>query len=150
MRIVYKILAYAVAVEVAVQATVIVLGFAGLGKWVSDGNVFDKAVMESDDLPFPEVVGIIVHGINGGIVIPVIALLLLIVSFFARITGGVKFAAFVLLLVAAQAMLGYAAHDLPWLGGLHGLNAMALFVVALHAARRARPVTADAPASATV
>ncbi|MGW6498986.1 hypothetical protein [Nonomuraea angiospora] len=143
MRIVYKVLAYAVAVEVAVQAAAIVLAVAGLGKWVSEGNVFDKAVMESDDLPFPEVVGIIVHGINGGMVIPVIALLLLIVSFFARIPGGVKFAAFVLVLVAVQAMLGYTGHDLPWAGGLHGLNAMALFAVALHAARRARPVAAE-------
>ncbi|MFI6738590.1 hypothetical protein ACIBI9_37185 [Nonomuraea sp. NPDC050451] len=150
MRIVYKILAYAVAVEVAVQAAVIVLAIAGLGKWVSDGNVFEKAVMESDALPFPEVIGIIVHGINGGIVIPAVALLLLIVSFFARIPGGVKFAAFVLLLVAVQAMLGYSGHDLPWLGALHGLNAMALFAVALHAARRARPVAAEAPASAAV
>ncbi|WP_433444159.1 hypothetical protein [Nonomuraea sp. CA-141351] len=111
------------------------------------GNVFDKAVMENDDLPFPEVVGIIVHGVNGGMVIPVVALLLLIVSFFARVPRGVAFAAVVLLLVAAQAMLGYAAHGLPWLGALHGLNAMLLFAAALHAARRARPVPADAPVS---
>ncbi|WP_207757724.1 hypothetical protein, partial [Nonomuraea cypriaca] len=38
--------------------------------------------------PFPEVVGIIVHGINSGLVIPVLALVLLILSFFARISGA--------------------------------------------------------------
>lgn len=152
MRTVYKILAYSVAVEVAIQATVVVLAFAGLGKWVSDGNVFDKAVMESDEFPFPEVVGIIVHGVNGGLVIPVIALLLLIVSFFARIPGGIKFAVLVLALVAVQTMLGYAAHDLTWLGALHGLNAMLLFAAALHTARRARLTAAEAaeaPAATT-
>ena len=63
------------------------LAIAGLGKWVDDGGVFDSAVMQSDELAFPEVVGIIVHGINGSIVVPVIALVFLIVSFFARLPG---------------------------------------------------------------
>ncbi|MGP3920911.1 hypothetical protein [Nonomuraea sp. 10N515B] len=150
MRTAYKIVAYVIAAEVAIQATVIALGFAGLGKWISDGNVFDKSVMESEEFPFPEVIGIIVHGVNGGLVIPVLALLLLIFSFFAKISGGVKFAALVLGLVAVQATLGYSAHDLPWLGALHGLNAMALFAAALHAGRRARRVTTSTPAATAV
>jgi hypothetical protein len=149
MRTVYKITAYVIAAEIAIQAMAIVLGVAGLGKWISEGNVFDKSVMESEEFAFPEVIGIIVHGINGGLVIPVLALLLLIFSFFARIPGGVKFAALVLGLVAVQATLGYSGHDVPWLGALHGLNAMLLFVAALHAARRARPVTAAGTAATT-
>jgi hypothetical protein len=150
MRTVYKILAYVIAAEVAIQAMAIVLAIAGLGKWVSEGNVLDKSDMESEEFAFPEVIGIIVHGINGGLVIPVLALVLLIVSFFARVAGGVKFAALVLGLVAVQATLGYSGHDLPWMGALHGLNALLLFAASLHTARRARPVAADAPAATPV
>lgn len=147
MRIVYRTMAYVIAAEVAVQATLIALGFAGLGHWIAAGNVFDKAVMESDQLPFPEVIGIILHGINGGFVIPVLALALLVVSFFARVAGGVKFAVVVLVLVAVQAELGYAGHDLPALGAVHGLNALLLFTAALHTGRRARrPAAVEAPA----
>ena len=46
MRTAYKVLAYLVAAEVAVQAMVMVWAIAGLGKWVDGGGVFDKAVME--------------------------------------------------------------------------------------------------------
>ena len=71
MRTAYKVLAYLVAAEVAVQAMVMVWGIAGLGKWVDGGGVFDKAVIESEGTPpFPEVAGIIAHGINGFFVIP--------------------------------------------------------------------------------
>ena len=47
MRTAYKVLAYLVAAEVAVQAMVMVWAIAGLGKWVDGGGVFDKAVIES-------------------------------------------------------------------------------------------------------
>ncbi|GAA4593569.1 hypothetical protein GCM10023194_58150 [Planotetraspora phitsanulokensis] len=146
MRTVYKVLAYIIAVEVAVQASLVVLANAGLGKWVTDGGVLDKAVMESDEFAFPEIIGFILHGVNGGMVIPALALLLLIVSFFAQVSGGVKFAAVVLLLVAVQVTLGYAGHELPALGAMHGLNALLLFTAALHTARRAQPGTTGAPA----
>jgi hypothetical protein len=42
MRTAYKVLAYLVAVEVAVQARVMVWAIAGLGKWVDSGGVFDN------------------------------------------------------------------------------------------------------------
>ena len=138
MRTVYKVLAYAVAVEVALQAAAMVLAIAGLGYWVDHGGVFDKASMEGDQELFPEGVGLLVHGINGSIVIPVLALALLIVSFFARIPRGVRWAVAVLVLVVVQANLGFAGHDIPALGALHGLNAFLLFTAALVAARRAR------------
>ena len=142
MRTVYKVLAYLVAVEVAVQAMAMVFAVAGLGKWVDGGGVLDKAVFESEQSPFPEVVGFIVHGINGSMVIPVIALALLVVSFFARIPGGVRWAGIVLLLVAVQITLGFAGHDMPALGALHGLNALALFSTAVYTARRSRRASA--------
>lgn len=138
MRTVYKVLAYVVAAEVAVQAMAMVFAVAGLGKWVEEGGVLDKAVMESEESPFPEVVGFAVHGINGMMVIPAIALLLLISSFFARVQGGVRWAILVLALVIVQVNLGFFGHGVPAVGALHGLNALVLFSAAVYTARRAR------------
>jgi hypothetical protein len=122
---------------------VIVWGIAGLGKWVNGGGVFDKAVLESEGTPpFPEVAGIIVHGINGLFVIPGLALLLLIVSFFTKVRGAIKWAVIVFVLVVAQGQLGELGHDLPLAGALHGLNALALFGAAIYAGRRLRAATA--------
>ena len=72
----------------------------------------------------------------------VVALLLLISSFFAKVPGGVKWAGLVVLLVVVQVNLGFAGHDIPALGGLHGLNALLLFAAALYTARRARRAVA--------
>jgi hypothetical protein len=102
------------------------------------GGVLDNAVMESDEIPFTEIYGVIVHGVNGGIVVPVVALALLVVSFFAKIPGGIKWAVAVFVLTVVQGQLGYLGHDFPIAGGLHGLNALALFTVSVIAARRDR------------
>ncbi|MFZ0160793.1 MAG: hypothetical protein WAL50_17320 [Kineosporiaceae bacterium] len=144
MRTVYKVVAYLVAAEVVVQAMAMVYAIAGLGKWVEGGGVFDKSLMESDETPFPELVGFMVHGINGMMVIPALALFLLILSFFARIPGGVRWAGLVLLLVVVQATLGLVGHEIPAVGGLHGLNALLLFSSAVYAGRR---VGAAAPST---
>jgi heme A synthase len=138
MRTVYRVLAYVVAAEVVVQAMAMVFAIAGLGKWVDGGGVLDKAVMESDESPFPEVIGFAVHGINGMMIVPAIALLLLVSSFFAKVSGAVKWAAVVLLLVVVQVTLGLAGHAIPALGALHGLNALLLFSSAIYTARRGR------------
>jgi hypothetical protein len=143
MRNVYKGLAYLVALEVVVQAIAMVYAIAGLGIWVDGGGVFDKSVLESDESPFPEAVGLIAHGINGSMVIPLLALGLLVVSFFARVPGGSKWAGLVLLLVVTQATLGILGHVVAVLGALHGLNALLLFTAALYAARRVPPATDD-------
>jgi hypothetical protein len=108
MRTAYKVLAYLVAAEVAIQAMVMVWAIAGLAKWVDGGGVFDKSVIESQGTPFPEVAGIIVHGINGTFVVPAIALLLLIVSFFTKVRGAIKWAAIVFVLSVAQGQIGLA------------------------------------------
>jgi heme A synthase len=143
MKTVYRVLAYLVAAEVVVQAMAMVFAIAGLGKWVDGGGVFDKAVTESDDSPFPEAVGFDIHFINGMMIVPAIALLLLISSFFAKIPGAVKWAALVLLLVVVQVMLGFAGFGIPALGALHGLNALLLFSSAIYTARRRRTVAAS-------
>ena len=144
MRTAYKVLAYLVAAEVAVQAMVMVWFMAGLGKWVEGGGVLDKAAMESDGTPFPQVAGITAHIINGFFVIPGLALLLLIISFFTKVRGATKWAVIVFVLVIVQTQLGGLGHDFPLAGALHGLNALALFGVALYAGRRLRAATAAA------
>src|SRR5215212_2945487 len=108
MRTTYRVLAYLIAAEVAVQT----------------GGVFDSAVIESDENPFPEVWGLIVHGINGSAVIPLLALVLLVCSFFAKVPRGVAWATAVFVLVAVQVMLGFSVRDVPALGALHGVNAL--------------------------
>ena len=142
MRTAYKVLAYLVAAEVAIQAMVMVWAIAGLGKWVDGGGVFDKSViegsMESGAMPFPEVLGILVHGINGIFVVPALALAMLIVSFFTKVRGAIKWAVIVFVLVVAQGQIGFLGHEFPLAGALHGLVALALFGVALYAGRRLR------------
>jgi hypothetical protein len=157
MRTAYKVLAYLVAAEVAVQAMLMVWATAGLGKWVQGGGVFDKSVMESEGTPpFPEVAGIIVHGINGFFVIPALALLLLIVSFFTKVRGAIKWAVIVFVLVIVQGQLAGFGHDFPLVAALHGLNALALFGAAVYAGRRLRAATTvrveqpDTPAATPV
>ena len=144
MRTAYKVLAYLVAAEVAVQAMVIVWFIAGLGKWVEGGGVLDKAAMESEGTPFPQVAGMMAHVINGFFVIPGLSLLLLIISFFTKVRGAIKWAVIVFVLVVVQSQLGGLGHDFPLAGALHGLNALALFGVALYAGRRLRAATAAA------
>jgi hypothetical protein len=56
-------------------------------------------------------------------------------------------------LVVVQGSLGYSIKDVPFIGAVHGANALAVFVVAVVCARRAaaapaRPVTEPATADA--
>ena len=127
-----------VAALVVVQAAAIAYAVAGLGKWVNDGGTFDKAAFESDDLSFDGIVGFMIHGMNGMMLIPLVSLILLIVSFFAKIPGGVMRAAVVLALVVLQVALGIFSHELAGLGWLHGVNALILFGLAVSAAMRVR------------
>jgi hypothetical protein len=140
MKSVYRVLAYLVALEVVIQAAAIAFAIAGLGKWISEGGVLDAAAMESESTDFTGVAGFMVHGINGQMIVPLIALLLLISSFFARIPGGVLWAGVVVVTVAVQVLLGMLGHGTPVLGMLHGAVALVLFTVAVIAARKAESV----------
>ena len=136
MRQTYKILAHTIAGLVAFQAAVMVFAVAGLGNWVSDGNTLTEASFEGDNPPdFTGAIGFMLHGMVGMMLIPLLALVLLIISFFAKIPGGVKWAAIVLGLVVLQVFLGLMGHETAWSGLLHGLNALILFTVALGAGR---------------
>lgn len=143
MRGAYRVLANLIAVLVVVQAAAIAYAIAGLGIWVEEGGVLDKAAMESDEMPFDEIVGFIVHGMNGMMLIPLVALALLIVSFFAKVPKGIPVAAGLLVLIVLQVVLGILGHSTALAGLLHGLNALVIFVGALQAGRLASKVAPE-------
>ena len=136
MKSAYKYLAGAIPVLVAVQAAAIAFAFFGLAKWIEDGGTLDKAAMEDEDVTFTGVLGFMVHGINGQMVIPLVAIILLIVAFFAKIPGGVKWAAFILLDVIVQIAFAFGAFGAPAIGMFHGLNALFLAWLGYTASRR--------------
>ena len=74
MRVAYRVLAYLLALEVVVQAAAIAWAVFGLSTWIEDGGVLDKAGMESDSTVFDGVLGFAIHGINGQMIVPAIAL----------------------------------------------------------------------------
>lgn len=139
MKTVHKVLAYLIALEVMIQASLIAFAVAGIGVWVQDGGSLDEAAFEAifeGDLTFTGVAGMMFHGLNGMMVIPSLALLLLIVSFFAKVPGGIKWAAAIVLLVVLQVTLGIFGHEIAVSGALHGINALVLFSTAAMASKR--------------
>ena len=154
MRKTYRILADIIAIEVVIQAMVIVFAVAGLFKWINDGATLDKAVIDSweDDPPtWTGSIGHFIHVMNGTFLIPLLGIALLIVSFFAAVNGGVKWALIILASIVVQVLAGTLAEDSPYLGLVHGLNAFILFGAALTAAKAAKvqqPDTMTAPSSA--
>ncbi len=146
----YRILAMTIAVLVGVQAASHAWASAGIGAYVTGGGVIDASLMEGDGpMPFVEIIGFIVHGVNGGIAIPAVALALLVVSFFTKVPGALKWAGIVLGLVAVQMTLGYSARELALLALFHGLNALLLFAAALVAWRTPKRATAAGATTAT-
>lgn len=147
MRTTYRVLAWILAAEVVVQAAAIAYALFGLSAWIQGGGTLDQASMESD-VWFDGVAGFIVHGINGQIVVPLVALVLLVISFFAKLPRGVAYAGALFGMVVLQVLLGMFARGLPALGALHGALALGILVVAILAARlrAGAPVAAREPA----
>jgi len=148
MRSAYKFLAYAIDVLILVQAAMIAWAIFGFGKWIEDGNTMTKAKLEGNTFSFTEERGFMVHGINGEMVIPLVGLILLIISFFAKVPEGPKWAGMVFGGIVLQVLLGVFAHGLPFLGLLHGINALLLFGLAFRAARQADVVAETTTAQA--
>jgi heme A synthase len=156
MRKVYIGIAWLVAAMVLVQAGAIALGFGGMIHFVSDGGVVDKALAESGTGGnFAGEVGFPIHSIVGGLVMPIAALVLVVLSWFTKVRGATWWAVGLFVLVVVQGSLGYSIKDVPYIGAIHGANALAVFVVAVVCARRAQtaparpadqPATADAAA----
>jgi hypothetical protein len=144
MKATYRVLAALVAVLVLVQAAAIAFGTFGILNFVEDGSDYTKSVAE--DRTATGALGQNIHSI-GAIAIALVAILLLVVSFFAKIEGGVKWAGIVFLVVLLQWVLAIVAFSAPVVGALHGLNAFVMFGVAMMAAQRARASTMGATAS---
>lgn len=142
MKATYRVFAYLIALGVVAQAMSMALGAFTMIHDIDEGLVVDK---NFDDFNF----GQMMHGQVGMMVMPALAILFLIVSFFAKVPGGVKWAGITFLLVALQITLAFVAFGAPVVGALHGLNALALLSVAAYAGRRvdtSAPVQADVPA----
>jgi hypothetical protein len=136
MRKLYTALAWTVAGAVAVQSAAIAFAFGGMLNLVSEGGVVDMALLESFQAGGVGEVGFMIHGIVGGVLIPLLALALLVVSFFVPVRGTTMWAAIVLGVVALQVVLGFSITDSPYLGLIHGANALAVVATASFAALR--------------
>ena len=156
MRKVYIGIAWLVAAMVLVQAAAIALGFGGMAHFVSEGGVVDKALTESRTASnFSGEIGFPIHALVGGLVMPIAALVLVVISWFTKVRGATWWAVGLFVLIVVQGSLGYTIKDVPFIGALHGANALAVFVLAVVCARRAQaaparpasePATADAAA----
>lgn len=129
MRQTYRVLAISIAIGVVLQATFVALAWFIVIKDLDDGSVIDK--------DYDGNVGHALHSIFGMMVIPLIAIVLFVISFFAKIDGGVKWAGYVLLAVILQIALAFIAFGVPAIGALHGLNAFVVAGLAGYAGRRA-------------
>jgi hypothetical protein len=137
MRRAYRVLAFLIAVEVIVQAMMIATGVAGLDHWIEhDHATVTKHVLDNSP-SFSGSFGFTIHAINGEMLIPLFAIALLIVSFFAKVEGGTRWALYIFGVIVVQVALGVTQGDVPYLGLLHGANAFALLAVAAFAGRRA-------------
>ena len=145
MKKAYMVFAFLIALEVMVQASMIAWAIFGFGQWIDDGNVFNKEVLDCDDCGwnFAEERGFMVHGLNGAMIIPALSLILLILSFFAKVPGGIKWAAalFVLVLIQSQ-VLPFIDDKYSIAGLLHGVNALVIFGVAVMTGKRVKTATA--------
>jgi hypothetical protein len=142
MRTAYLNLARLLALLVVIQAMTAVFAMAGLFHWITEqGGVLDDSVYKSweENHPtFTGAIGIPIHTQTGQIVIPVVALLLLIVAFFAKVPRGVAMAVVIIVLVALQILAGMNASHIPYLGLWHGVGALLIFGSAIGAAMAAK------------
>jgi hypothetical protein len=147
MRTTYRVLAFAIAALVAIQAAAIGYAVFAQLNWLETGGTIDKASIESA----PGTSAYIFHAIDGGVIL-LVALALLVISFFAKIPHGVRWAVIVLVCTIVQIALGTLSHLLAAIGAVHGAVALVLFGVAVMAAMRAgKPApVAEEPVAAEV
>ena len=147
MRATYRVLAFAIAALVAVQSAAIGYAVFAQLNWIDKGGTLDGAAFESGA---PGTGAMIFHALNGGVVL-LLSLAMLIISFFAKIPQGVRWALIVLGTTIVQIALGVFSHWLAGLGAVHGAVALVLFGAAVMAAMRARtPAVVQEPVAAEV
>jgi hypothetical protein len=143
----FRILNYIIAAEVLIQAAMIAWAVFGEAKYIDDGGVVNKDLVEGDSTPFDSVWGFAVHGINGTFLIPLLGLILLVVAFFAKINGGVRHGVIMFVLIVVQAfVLPILASGAPFVGMLHGANALVILGLAVTGGKKGAEATA-APAA---
>jgi hypothetical protein len=130
MRTGYRFVAQLIMAAVVVQAMAIALGVFAVEHDAASGRPFDQN--SGDPL------GVIIHGVVGEMIIPLLALLLVLLAFAGKVPGGIKAAVGVLTLVIVQIALGFAAFSVPMLGLLHGLGAFAILGAAAAGVKQAR------------
>jgi hypothetical protein len=147
MKTAYRVVAFAIAALVAIQAAAIGYAVFAQQNWIETGGTLDKAALGSSA---PGTAALVFHTLDGGVVL-LLALALLIIAFFAKIPQGVRWAVMVLMWTVVQIALGTLSHLVAAIGAVHGMVAFALFGVAVRAAMRAntpaavpeQPVPAD-------
>ncbi len=151
----YRYLALTIAVLVVVQAGAIAWGFFGVSNFITDGGVIDEEFLdcEEDCESFGGEFGFAIHMFFVGLVlIPLCSLVLLIVSFFAKVPKGTTMAAVIVGLVILQVfVLPALSREVgSGFGALHGINALMIMGAAIGAAQRAKQgadtIAAPAPA----
>jgi hypothetical protein len=132
MKQTYRVVSVLVALGVLVQAASVSFGWFEAINQVGNGLVIDGNYQGN--------AGHALHGAVGMYVMPLLGLILLIVSFFVAkaVPGARKWAGIVLGLIVLQVALGMFAFGLPWLGALHGINALAVFATAGRASQLTR------------
>ena len=129
MHMAYKVLAFLIVGLVAVQAAAHAWASSGLVKYLAQGGTIDFESTEAP--PVPEFLGLMIHGMNGMFVIPIVAIVLLIVALVTKSSRAIIWAGVVVALVALQVTLGLLGHETTALAFLHGLNAIVLAGTAL-------------------
>jgi heme A synthase len=147
MRAAYRVLAFAIAAMVAIQAGAIGYAVFAQFNWIEEGGTFDKAAF---DTGAPGTGAFMFHALFAGAVL-LASLVMLIISFFAKIPHGVRWAVIVLIATIVQIALGVLSHLLAAIGALHGAAALVLFGVAVMAAMRsAKPAAVEEAVPAQV
>ena len=141
MRSAFRVTAQLIALGVVLQAAFVALGWFIILNDVDGGQVVDKAYLEDGD---GWNIGHLLHGMVGMMLMPLLGLLLLIFSFFAKIPGGVKWAGLTLLAIVVQVALALIGFEAPALGALHGINAFIVLGLATMAIRSGRAAHAVA------
>ena len=129
MHMAYKVLAFLIVGLVAVQAAAHAWASSGLVKYLAQGGTIEFESTEAP--PVPEFLGLMIHGMNGMFVIPIVAIVLLIVALVTKSSRAIIWAGVVVGLVALQVTLGLLGHETTALAFLHGLNAIVLAGTAL-------------------
>ena len=144
MKQTYRILAGLIALGVFVQAGAIAFGWFDAIVAIESGTVIDSN--------FEPNAGHMTHHVVGMYLMPLLGLVFLISSVFARraVPGAAKWGGIVFGVIVLQVALAFAAFIVaPVLGALHGINALVLFGCAVRAALLTRDSRAAGTGTAT-